>query len=118
MDPEPIMLTLAGGKITCAQCTARSKRTKQRCRAPAMRGKVVCKTHGGRSTGPKTAQGRARIAAAHRVHGFETRAVRQERSRELAHLAALEELARLIGMITGPKTRGRPSGGWGGARTR
>ncbi len=109
MKSKPIMLTLAGGRITCAQCTARSKRTKQRCRAPAMRGKAVCKTHGGRSTGPRSAEGRARIAAAHRVHGFETRAARQERSRELAHLAALEQLARLLGMITGARTRGRPA---------
>jgi hypothetical protein len=32
-----------------AQCTATSKRSKQRCRAPSMRGKTVCVTHGGKS---------------------------------------------------------------------
>jgi hypothetical protein len=76
-----------------------------------MRGKSVCRTHGGKSTGPKTVEGRARVASAKTVHGRETRAAREERSRELAHLAALEQVARLIGMITGPRSRGRkPSG--------
>ena len=101
------MLTTAGGRITCPQCTARSKRTKQRCVQPAMRGRSVCRTHGGLSTGPRTPEGKARIAAAQTVHGWETRVIRAERSQELAHLAALEDLARVLGMITGPKTRGR-----------
>ncbi len=34
------------------------------CRAPAIRGKRRCRMHGGRSTGPRTQEGRARIAAA------------------------------------------------------
>ena len=43
-----------GGRIRCIQCKAQSKRTKLQCRAPAMKGKAVCRTHGGLSTGPKT----------------------------------------------------------------
>jgi hypothetical protein len=39
------------------------------CRAPAIRGKLRCRMHGGRSTGPRTAEGRARIAAARTIHG-------------------------------------------------
>ena len=109
----PIMLTTAGGRITCPQCTAKSKRTKQRCVQPAMRGRSVCRTHGGLSTGPRTPEGKARIAAAQTVHGWETRVIREERSRQLAHLAALEDLARVLGMITGPKTRGRKPVGSG-----
>ena len=35
------------------QCTARSKRSGERCRRYACRGKNTCKHHGGRSTGPK-----------------------------------------------------------------
>jgi hypothetical protein len=104
------MLTTAGGRIICLQCTARSKRTKQRCVQPAIRGRSVCRTHGGLSTGPKTSEGRARIAAAHTTHGWETRAIRQERSLGLGYLAALEDLARALGMIMGPKARGRPAG--------
>jgi hypothetical protein len=105
------MLITAGGRITCLQCRARSKRTQKQCRAPAMRGRSVCRTHGGKSTGPKTAEGRAIIAAAKTLHGRETRQIRQERSSELAHLAALEDLARALGMIVGPRTQGRrPTG--------
>ncbi len=39
------------------------------CRAPAIRGKRRCRMHGGRSTGPRTESGRARIAAARTIHG-------------------------------------------------
>jgi hypothetical protein len=39
-----------------------SKRTRQRCQAPAIKGKAVCRFHGGKSTGPKTKAGRARIS--------------------------------------------------------
>ncbi len=61
-------LTL-GGRVQCTQCNALSKRTRQRCQAPAIKGKTKCRFHGGKSTGPKTKAGRARIAAAHTVHG-------------------------------------------------
>jgi len=106
------MLITAGGRITCAQCTARSKRTKQRCRAPAKRGRSVCRTHGGLSTGPKTPEGRARIAAAKTEHGRETRSIRRQRSNDLLELSMLETLGRAIGLIQGPRTRGpKPRGG-------
>ena len=39
------------------------------CRAPAIHGKRRCRMHGGRSTGPRTEEGRARLAAAHTTHG-------------------------------------------------
>ncbi len=39
------------------------------CRAPAIHGKLRCRMHGGRSTGPRTEEGRARLAAAHTTHG-------------------------------------------------
>ena len=35
------------------RCTATSKRTKQRCGAPAERGKCVCRFHGARAGAPK-----------------------------------------------------------------
>jgi len=34
-----------------------------------MKGKQVCRFHGGRSTGPKTKEGRQRIREAHLIHG-------------------------------------------------
>ena len=81
----------AGGRIRCLQCQAKSKRTKLQCAAPALKGKRVCKTHGGRSTGPKTEAGRKRCAAAKTIHGRETREARTERSLASARLAVLEE---------------------------
>ena len=92
----------------CLQCTAKSKRTGDQCRAVATKGSkgVKCRVHGGKSTGPKTQAGRDRIAAAKKVHGNETRAMRHARSLTVARLAALETLARGLSMMTGPRTRG------------
>ena len=35
------------------RCTATSKRTRERCRAPAVTGRCVCRFHGARGGGPK-----------------------------------------------------------------
>ena len=97
---------VAGGHITCNQCQAMSKRSRQRCKAPAMKGKRVCKTHGGRSTGPKTEAGRLRCAEAKTIHGRETREARNERSLASARLAVLEAVGSSIGLLSGTRTRG------------
>lgn len=55
------------------QCNALSKRTRQRCKAPAVKGKTKCRFHGGRSTGPKTAEGKAAIAKAQGALWISTR---------------------------------------------
>lgn len=75
-----------------------------------MSGKKVCRFHGGRSTGPRTEAGKARIAAAMTVHGNSTRQARRELSQELMELAILEQTGRLVGLITGPRSRGRRPG--------
>ena len=111
MQPKSEPLVTLGGRIRCRQCTAMSKRTRVQCRAPAIKGKTKCQMHGGRSTGPRTAEGRARIAAAHLVHGEETRQARAERSVELSRLAVLESMGRLLGLIDGQRSRGpKPKG--------
>ncbi len=74
-----------------------------------MSGKSVCRFHGGRSTGPRTEAGKARVAAAMSVHGLSTREARADLSAELMQLALLEELALSIGMIT-VRSRGRRPG--------
>lgn len=94
------MLT-AGGRICCRQCQAMSKRTRLQCRAPAVKGKNVCRTHGGLSTGSKTEQGRQRCAEAKTVHGEETRSKRAERSRKSAELHELVDLGNQIGLFSG-----------------
>jgi hypothetical protein len=100
--------TTLGGRIECTQCHAKSKRTQQRCKAAAIRGKSVCRFHGGKSTGPMTKAGRARIAAANTVHGRETRAIRARRSAKLAELYELEMLGRTIGMFEGRMVGRKP----------
>jgi len=97
----------AGGRITCLQCNAKSKRTGIQCRAPAAKGKTKCRFHGGRSTGPKTEQGRQRCAEAKTIHGNETRKARTERAEGMRRLRALEDLGYALGIMNGPRTCGR-----------
>ena len=72
-NPEKFIV-VAGGRIRCLRCTALSKNTREQCRKPALKISRTqkCGHHGGRGSGPKTAEAKARIAAAHRVHGMET----------------------------------------------
>ena len=99
----------AGGRIRCIQCQAKSKRTKQQCRAPASKGKTKCRFHGGASTGPKTETGRQRCAEVKTIHGRETRSIRTERSQAIARLQALEAIGHALGIMHGPRTRGPKS---------
>lgn len=79
-------LSTAGGRIRCPRCQATSKRTKQQCGSPAIRGKRVCRIHGGKSAGPKSEAGKERCAEAKTIHGRETRAIRAKRKQKLAEL--------------------------------
>ena len=90
--------TTLGGRVQCTQCNAMSKRTRQRCQAPAIKGKTKYRFHGGKSTGARTEEGRARIAAAHTKHGRETRQKRADTSVKLAELHQLEELGFTCGL--------------------
>ena len=102
-----MFLTL-GGRIRCRQCKAKSKRTGQQCRSPAMRDKEVCRIHGGLSTGPKTKVGRARCAEVRTTHGRETRQKRREDSRQGRELYDLTVLGKEIGLF--PKDMSLPRG--------
>ena len=84
----------SGDFLAAPRCGAHS-RAGCACRQPAMRN-GRCRFHGGKSTGARTAEGRARCARARRIHGFysaETVALRRDartllrRNRDL--LAAL-----------------------------
>ena len=44
------------------------------CQNPVVTGRNRCRMHGGKSTGPRTAEGKARAAAAHTKHGRRSRA--------------------------------------------
>ena len=90
--------TTLGGRVTCTRCNALSKRTRQRCKAPAIRGKIKCRFYGG-------AKGSGRPI----IHGRETREKRAERSAKLAELRELEEVGFKVGLFAEgtPRTRGR-----------
>ena len=100
--------TTLGGRVTCTQCNALSKRTRLRCRSPAIKDKLKCRFHGGRSSGSKTLGGKGRQIAANTKHGRETRAIREERSAKLAELYALEMLGRELGLISGGMVGRKP----------
>ena len=80
--------TTLGGRRICTQKNALSKRTRQRCKAPAVEGKTKCRFHGG-------AKGSGRPA----VHGRDIKEKRAERSARLAELRELEELGFKVGLF-------------------
>ncbi len=92
-----------GGRIRCNQCEAMSKHSRLQCKKPAMKGKRVCRTHGGRSTGPRTVEGRQRCADAKTIHGNETRKGRIERAESMRRLRALEHFGYTLGILHRPK---------------
>jgi hypothetical protein len=73
------------------RCGARSKRTGNPCRGPAMRN-GRCKLHGGKSRGPRTPEGLARSRRANWKHGHFSREAKAERSRLRAAILALRDL--------------------------
>ena len=57
------------------RCEARTRKGTV-CQRPGNKTNGRCKLHGGRSTGPKTAEGVARLAASKTTHGRTTKAER------------------------------------------
>ena len=112
-------ITLAGGRIRCLRCAARSVRSGLQCAKPAMKSSSTqkCSHHGGWATGPKTAEGRQRIAQAHTIHGESTKAARHEHSKASARLSMLEDCMYLLGMTAEPRIRGRKPVGYIPIRT-
>ena len=76
--------------------------------------KTECKPQGllsAKWNGPRTAEGRQRIAQAQLKHGAFSKAGLQAKHAESIQLRQLEDIAIVIGMITGPRTRGcKPRG--------
>ena len=65
----------------------------------------------GKWNGPRTAEGKQRIAQAHLKHGAYSKAGLEAKHTEAIQLRQLEDIAVLIGMIQGPRTRGcKPRG--------
>jgi hypothetical protein len=64
--------TRFGDSWTGQRCLAKTRRGSS-CQKAAIAGKGRCRLHGGASTGPRTVEGRARIAAANFKHGNRTK---------------------------------------------
>ena len=82
---------LMGGRIRAFQCQALSKRSKLQCKNAALKGKRLCKYHGGK-TGRITIDGRQRCAESKFLHGRETREkrrIRADKFREMKRLVSL-----------------------------
>jgi hypothetical protein len=103
-------ITTLGGRIQCNQCQAKSKRSQQQCRGPAVRTMNFCRMHSGKGSGPKTIEGRQRCAEAKTVHGFDTRKTRTDRAEAMRRLRVLEDLGHQLGIMSGPRTPGRKPG--------
>ena len=76
-----------GNPQSAPRCGARNRQGKP-CQAPALRGRVRCRLHGGHSTGPTTFEGIARLRAAQTKHGrcsAEALAVERRRRRWFAN---------------------------------
>ena len=99
-----LLIQFKQGPISVPRCQARSKRSGlQQCGLMAVRGKRVCRVHGGLSTGPRTREGKAAVAAAHLKHGRRakdfTAMRRVMRQAERDQLKALEILGRSLGLF-------------------
>jgi hypothetical protein len=59
----------SGNPMNSLRCGSHARRTGWPCRGPAMRN-GRCRMHGGRSTGPRTEEGRQRAKIANFIHGM------------------------------------------------
>ena len=89
-------INLFGQDTPAPRCQAQSKRSKQQCRKAAIRGKQICRLHGGASTGPRTEQGRKRCAAAKTIHGWETRELSKTRAEKFREMKLLYNVSKAV----------------------
>ena len=70
------------------------------CRNPAIRGPNRCRMHGGKSTGPRTPEGKARSIAAHTKHGRRSREHVEKVKAINAELRRITYELRRVGLIS------------------
>jgi len=91
------------------RCQAAKKRTngKVQCSKFAIKGKHLCRTHGGgKGSGKLTDEGRQNQIASVTIHGSETIEKRRARSLASKELKRLERQAKQVGMVSGLGSRG------------
>ena len=77
------------------RCGAKTRRGTA-CQRPANKQNGRCRLHGGRSAGPKSAEGRAKIAAANLRHGEFTQAKIAKRKEDAKVAKGLRDRLRVI----------------------
>ena len=77
------------------RCGAKTRRGTA-CRRPAIKRNGRCRLHGGQSKGPKTAEGRAKIAAANTTTGQHTKAMIARRKEDAKIAKGLRDRLRVI----------------------
>ncbi len=105
-----------GDPRNAPRCGART-RAGGSCAGPAVRGRARCRLHGGKSTGPKTPDGKAR--ASHRKHGgydagmaalfAEARRLRAEAAALVARHTERQRQKRPAGAAAAPPNDGNPT---------
>lgn len=101
--PSPIMTNYPSTR----RCRAKSKSTGVQCQNAAAYGCATCYVHGARR--PESIR-RGRDHPSYK-HGERTKEAQQQAHDTAVELRELEQLARDMGMIAGPRTRGRkPTG--------
>ena len=78
--------------VITSQCQAKSKRTGEQCGNYAIKGKRVCKFHGGLSTGPKTEEGRQRQHTSSWKHGMRSKAAIEEARQLRAYIRQCKQV--------------------------
>ncbi len=86
--PGPLRSADPLGNANLAPRCGAKTRAGSPCQAPAMKN-GRCYLHGGKSTGPRTPEGRARMRAAHLKNGLYTRQAIADRRRMMAEIRAL-----------------------------
>ena len=90
-------------KHNAPQCTAMSKRSRERCGNPAAYGCRTCRIHGARR--PESIKSGS--AHPNYKHGLETLPAKRQRSIKLAELRVIENDLLARGLIKGKRTAGR-----------
>lgn len=93
------MSTQKEKKEGCKQCSARSKRTGERCKKKAMRGKNVCMFHGGKSISPPKGNKRALKTGEHEKILLDTLDIEEKRYYQTIKPDPIEECEEKIKIL-------------------
>ena len=92
------LMTNVGTDWPSIRCSAKTRRGTA-CQKLPIKGKRRCRLHGGLINGPKTAEGRAKIAQVHWKHGRRSQKFVEARAKIWAELRIIERKMKMDGII-------------------